>query len=178
MSSIFARIILVAMLIPLTASKSAASCIDQKEAFNSPDTHVLPLVNILSEPENMRLHTINLHLDESGDILGLTRVSGNTRQVICPEQLFEGEVLLAKSGGIDAVFLGCEDCSVDQGGVVNLRYIFNGALRTYHNLKMNLARRDGRWSLETREGQEIKKLKLISRYILGKVIGISTVAIN
>ena len=154
------------------------SCINPDHAPPGQSPEPFELVEIVSEPENNRLHYINLFLSDLDDILGLTRESGSDIQVICPEELFEGEVLLAKSGGIDAVFLGCKDCTVEEGGVVNIRYLHNGALSTYRNLYMNLVRSGNHWELQAAGGEPIYKLTLVARRIFGKVIGISHIAVN
>lgn len=173
-----AGVILFVITLSTSNAALANSCIDEN-AIQSVRPAPFPLVKIISEPENMRIHKINLFLNDLGDILGLSRESGDDIQVICPEELFEREVLLAKASGIDAVFLGCRDCTIYDGGIVNIRYLYNGALSSYRNFEMQLVRDDDtNWSLQTMDGDQIDKLTLLSRRILGKVIGIGAIKVN
>ena len=174
-----AGIVLLFLTLSLSRVTLANSCIDQNDPLQIGFPPPFSLVEIISEPENNRIHMINLFLDDMGDILGLTRESGDDIQVICPEELFDGEVLLAKSsGGIDAVFLGCRDCTIYEGGRVNIRYLYNGAISSYRNFEMQLTRDGDDWLLETLEGEQINKLTLIARRIFGKIIGISEIEVN
>ena len=137
------------------------------------------LVEIISEPENNLIHNIRLYVDEENTITHLIRESEVDAQMITVEELAAGEVLLAQASGLDAVFLGCNHCTASEGGEVYIKYLHNGALKKYKTFSMNLVKIDDTWTLVTQEDNDpIIRLKLISRFIFGKLIGIKGVQIN
>ena len=133
------------------------------------------LVRIISEPENGMVHKINLILKANGEILQIVRQSENSTQAFTPQQLIEGEVVLAKVEGRKAVTLSCRDCTVENGGILKLGYLFNGVMMLYRSLSMQLKRDGNSWKLFTMDQRPIRRLKLVSRIIFGRLIGIKQI---
>ena len=153
--------------------------VDQPE---SSDDYILPagavekvLVRIISEPENNLVHKLILVMKADGEIIQLVRKSASSIQVFTPEELIQGEVVLATVQGRKAVILSCKGCEKSQGGNLKLSYLFNGVTMTYRSLSMRFVRDGADWLLYTQNMKPIRRLKLVSRIVFGQIIGIKRI---
>ncbi len=140
------------------------------------------IISIISEPENNRIHDIILNLKENGDILSISRKSDKDRTIFTVEEMRSKEVVLARTSGMDAVLLGCKECTSQEGGQLNMRYLNNGLTKAYKNFQMQLVR-EGQdlWSIYTEiEGKNVKieTLRLRSRKVGDMLVGIRRVDVN
>lgn len=138
----------------------------------------IPLVDILSEPENNLHHQLILHLNDAGDVEQISRVSLESEHVFTLADLLTKEVVLARSSGLDAVLLGCSGCDPNVGGTLVLRYVYNGVTRNYRSFQMRIQRSDRHWELSTADGTPIRTLTLKARKVLGAVVGIREILVN
>ena len=137
------------------------------------------LVDIIVEPDGNRLHKIFLDLGAALEVIHFVRQAADNKQVIPFEDLDNKEVVLAQAGDRDAVLLGCENCKNDQGGRLNLKYLYNGITMSYRNFPMIIEKNaEGKWLLYTTDWVVISSMRLLTRSIFGQVIGIDGVAIN
>lgn len=136
------------------------------------------LVEILSEPENNQLHQLYLHLDEQGDIQAISRISNDSQQYISADELLLDEVVLAHAEGRDAILINCQDCNMQSGGILNMKYLYNGITNSYQNFSMQIRRQQERWNLYTMDDIQIHSLTLKSRLVFGALVGIREIAIN
>jgi hypothetical protein len=59
-----------------------------------------------------------------------------------------------------------------------MTYLTNGITMNYDELDFEIVRKGDRWEALTLKGRKINRLTLISRKILGKVIGIKKILID
>ena len=133
---------------------------------------------IISEPEGGAIHEFLLELDENDHIVNILRKNGEDLQRISIIDVINKEVVLAETSGRKALLISCKNCTVNQGGEVNLKYLHNGISMTYKNFKMNIVYRDNNWFLTTLDNQRIDSLRLVSRKIFGRIIGIAEIKVN
>ena len=137
------------------------------------------LVKIISEPEGGAIHNFLVDVSEEGRIISLIRRSKGSIQVISGEALTSEEVVLARSGEKKALMLSCGGCTVETGGRLKLKYLYNGVSMDYRSLSLQLeSSRYGQWELLTNSGEKVYTLKLISRKIFGRLVGIKEIRIN
>ena len=133
---------------------------------------------IISEPEGGIVHEFLLELDENDHIVNILRKNGGDLQRISIIDVINKEVVLAETSGRKALLISCKNCTVNQGGEINLKYLNNGISMTYKNFKMNIVYRDNNWFLTTLDNQRIDSLRLVSRKIVGRIIGIAEIKVN
>jgi len=136
------------------------------------------LVEILSEPEDNRIHEISLGLNESEEILRLVRRSTGSENSIAMSDIINSEVVLAVASGKNALMLKCPSCSINQGGTLIFTYLTNGLDDSYASIGLQLTRDDAGWLLRTENGITIENLNMKSRKIFGQVVGIKEILIN
>lgn len=137
------------------------------------EIRVIPLVTIISQPENNLIHKLNLHCDSQGRVVKITRTSEENVQVIDPQYLLSHDVVLASTGNRDSVLLGCDSWNPKTGGSFYLKYLFNGALMRYKTYHMKVKKVRGSWKLFSSSGnRELNTIRLVSRIILGQLIGV------
>jgi hypothetical protein len=136
------------------------------------------LVRLISEPENDLVHSLVLNLDDSLNIIQIIRVSKVDEQRFTPEDLQNGEMVLAKNSGRDVIKLRCGGkCNNVTGGPLTLSCLYNGITNSYRLLNVNLSKTETSWRLTTSKGEQIKTLRIKARKILGKMVG-ATIHIN
>ncbi|MBF0359432.1 MAG: hypothetical protein HQK49_00380 [Oligoflexia bacterium] len=136
----------------------------------------LPLFNIISEPENNFVHNLILDLDENYNIINIIRKSGSNQQVITIEELTSNkEIVVAKNGNIDILFISCQGvCTKENGGTIQFKYLYNGIYNSFGKLNLILKKVDATtWMATTTEGKKINQLRITRHYFLGQVIGIN-----
>ena len=144
----------------------------------SPIEKRVPLVEILSEPQENMIHSIFLDLDSEGNLVNLVRKSASGDYLLPFQDLIDGEVVLAQAGGHDAVILSCPECTVEEGGELEFRYLYNGANGTYRQSSFDLAPTSDAWAFYTSDDEQVKNLTLKSRKILGRLVGIDRILVN
>jgi len=138
----------------------------------------LPLADVISEPEDNRVHKFLVEVDDNFDIRGLVRKTEETIQRINLEEVIEGFVLLNKEG-LDVIILTCPGYDSVHGGEITLRYLYDGLAKKYRDFNMELLRDGDDWSLFTvSEKIKINTLKLVARRFLGRLIGIKKILVN
>jgi len=136
----------------------------------------LPLAEVISEPENNRVHNFLAEVDENFDVLGMVRKADETTQKLALEEIVEGVVLIKKEG-FDVITLSCSNCDSVHGGDINLKYLYSGLSKQYRDFKMELVRDGDNWALFSGK-EKISYLKLVSRKFMGRLIGIKTILVN
>jgi hypothetical protein len=138
----------------------------------------LHLADVISEPENNRIHKFSVEVDDNFDILGLVRRADEFIQKINLGEIIEGTVLLEKDG-FNVITLTCSGCDSVHGGEISLKYLYDGLGKKYREFSMELLRDGDNWSLFTKSGAEkINSLKLVSRKFLGRLVGIKKILVN
>ena len=137
--------------------------------------HVLEMK---SEPENNKLHQIFALFSEAGDIEAIARIDESSSNTLDFRELMDGDVVIAVSGGKDAVILSCTECNKADGGPLIFRYLHNGLSDEYRNIDLSLTRIDDKWKVFDSAGTEVQNLTLRSKKILGRVVGIEKIIIN
>ncbi len=136
-----------------------------------------PLVKIISEPENNRIHMFSLGLDENGDMQSVIRTTTSDRQEIKLNELLAGDYVLLRQSDRDVIILQCPNCDPVYGGVLGIKYLRNGLSMRYRTLDLEIQRNDENWALFS--GQtKVHTLRLKTRKVLGQVIGIRKIEIN
>ena len=158
------------------------------EFFSSPQSisdwlREIYLVKAISEPEDNRVHDFILHVDEQDEINFLIRRSGDATQEIAMEDLLNGEVVIARSSDKDALLLSCPSFDMEEGGVFVIRYLYNGIIMTYRTFELKLVKvhyPEGQdsWVLKTVDDILVETLHIVSRKILGTVVGIKEIGVN
>ena len=113
------------------------------------------ITKIISEPEGGIIHDLLVELNQDDSIENIIRRNPSNTQTINFRELSSGEVVLAEAAGRKALLMSCPQCSVNSGGVVHLRYLYNGMSMSYRTLKMNIIYRDSKWLLETLDNKKI-----------------------
>lgn len=134
------------------------------------------LISITSEPENDLVHNLILDLDSNGKIEKIVRRSKVDETEYSLNDLKEKEVVVAAYNGRNAILLKCEnDCDEERGGLLTLKYLYNGVTQSYHSLRINMQKQEGGdWVAKTEKDEQIKTLRLKSRKapIVHTVIGV------
>lgn len=167
-------------LITLTFLKTQFATANPTPEPNKSDDNVklVDILKIISEPENGIIHHLLLELNEENSIDHIIRQTQNSQQKILPSEIKEGEVVLARASDIDAVLLSCKNCEADSGGLATIRYLYNGISKSYKTFNFVLKQVDNTWSITTEDHTPIHNIKLVSRVILGRTIGIKKIVIN
>tara|TARA_Y100000991_G_C21961723_1_gene344806 strand:+ start:791 stop:1393 length:603 start_codon:yes stop_codon:yes gene_type:complete len=137
------------------------------------------LAKIISEPEGGTIHSFIANVQDDGAILSLERKSKDSKQVIPGEEFISSEVVLARADNKKALMVSCLGCSLNFGGELTLHYLYNGVSMDYKKLKLKIAKnRSGYWKIYTLNDVEVKNLKLVSRKIFGRLVGIKEIRVN
>jgi hypothetical protein len=136
------------------------------------------LLEIISEPEGNKKHFLTFNLDKEGDVLKINRKSSGSNQSFTVDQLNEKGVILYKTEGRDVIKLMSNSMDRIYGGHIIMTFLTNGITMTYDELDFEIVRKGDRWEALTLKGRKINRLTLISRKILGKVIGIKKILID
>lgn len=137
------------------------------------------LVKIHSEPEGGRVHDFVAEVDEDFNLINVIRRSGDASHVIPASDMVGQEVVLAETSGRAALLISCvEDCDLSIGGVIQLRYLYNGLMMSYRAVKLRIQLQDSQWRLLTLDGEHIETLRLVSRIVFGRIIGIREIIVN
>ena len=145
------------------------------------------ILTIESEPENGKIHELTLILDENHDILDLKRTTKNStdQSTFTFDQIIEGQISLAEmkhTNGQDLrpVLLSCDNCDRTRGGDILIKYLRSGInpnrLR-YRDFEVELRRVDDNWLLFQKD-KVVKKVKLVSRKLMGQLVGIKKIIVN
>ena len=138
----------------------------------------LHLADVISEPEDNRVHEFLVEVDDNFDILGLVRKTDESIQRITLEEIIQGMVLLEKDG-FDVITLTCSGCDSVHGGEITLKYLYDGLAKKYRDFYMELLRDGDDWGLFAEKGEiKINTLKLVSRKFFGRLIGIKKILVN
>jgi len=138
----------------------------------------VPITQIISEPENGLIHNLILLINADQSIAQVIRRSSINEQRIEPQELFTGEVVLARASSRDAVKMSCPQCTVTAGGAIVVRYLYNGITGSYNSLNLKLVKTAEGWFLHTEGGVKVNTLRLIERKVFGQTIGIEDIRIN
>ena len=68
------------------------------------------LAEMISEPENGRIHSFLYQPDANQDITNIIRQSDSDQHIIPFEELVNSEVVVAKAGSRNAIFISCPNC--------------------------------------------------------------------
>lgn len=136
----------------------------------------LHLADVISEPEDNRIHKFLVEVDDNFDILGLVRKTDESIQKINLEEIIQGIVLLEKDD-FNVITLTCSGCDSVHGGEITLKYLYDGLGKKYREFRMELLRDRDSWALFSGE-VKINSLKLVSRKFLGRLIGIKKILVN
>lgn len=133
------------------------------------------LVSLISEPENNLVHDLILNLDDqNNNIINLIRRSKESQQAFTIEDLINGDIVLAKNSGYDAIKLRCGGkCDNQNGGQFILSYLYSGISRTYHTLLLKIVRNNDVWEIYSEGNVKVRLLRITPRKFLGKVIGVN-----
>lgn len=134
------------------------------------------VVEILSQPEDDKIHRMYFHLDDNDNILDLVRISDDSEAYVPFQDLVAGEVVMAVVEGRDAVILSCPECSETNGGTLYFRYLTNGLNDSYDTMSLEI-RKDDQWNLYF-DAQKVETMTLVSRRVFGRLIGIKEIKIN
>lgn len=150
---------------------------DEDEDFYFSETQ--PLLQVVSDPENGRIHNLLVGVDDNNNLLALIRRSSSDEQTISHEDLFHKDTPLARASGHDAIFVGCKSGSREVGCRISIRYLYDGIWGTYREMQGNLTRNaSGRWEIQTLSGVPVRRLTLRSRTFMGKLIGVDRIDVN
>ena len=137
------------------------------------------LLQVVSDPENGRIHTLFIKVDENNNLLALVRRSSEDEQTISHEDLFHKDTLLARADGHDAIFLGCKNGTREVGCRISMKYLYDGVWGTYREMQGELRRNlSGRWEIRTLAGVLVQRLTLRSRTFMGRLIGVDRIDVN
>jgi hypothetical protein len=136
------------------------------------------LLDVISEPENDKIHKFYLRLDANQEIISLIKTTDGVDEEIAFEDVVDGVVLIRREG-FDVITLSCNNCHRAYGGEINLRYLHSGISREYRDFRMELIQEDDRWLLVDQKTEaEINAIKLLSKKFFGRIIGIERIQIN
>jgi len=140
------------------------------------------VLQVVSEPEDGRLHDLLVTVDENGDLLSLIRrgaTGGKDEQVVSHEDLFQKDNPLARASGRDAIFVRCKDGDRSQGATIVIKYLHDGVFGSYRQMEGTLQRdASGLWKISSPTHGVAHRLTLRSRTIFGRLIGIDRIDVN
>lgn len=133
------------------------------------------LLKIVSEPQNNLIHTVYLHLDDNGHILGATREGGGDATSFTMDQINQDKVLLAESQGYKAVYITCKNknCTPEKGGLLDLEYLKNALFNIYDHFEIEIKKVNNEWFAYSKNGALLKSFKLVKG-----MVGIKKIEIN
>ncbi len=136
------------------------------------------LIEIKVEPLNNEIQNVHLDLSDVGSIINFVRQGSNGVQVIPGSDLQKGEVVVARASDHDALLLSCVGCSMQDGGILKLKYLDNGVFNSYKTVQYRLVHAPLAWELYTMDDIQIRNLTVLSRTFAGKVVGIKEIKVN
>jgi hypothetical protein len=146
----------------------------------SPNTYgiEIPILKVISEPEDNLIYSIFLILDTNGEIQKLKRQERNSIEIYEFKKIIEGVVLLEMEKR-EVLFMECPNCDGHSGGEIMIRFLKNGITHQYSEIFFDLEQKNRKWGLFKSDGSiPIKTLTLKANKLLGKVIGIKEIEIN
>ena len=162
----------------LFLQQSFALFADQTECY---DLNRDLLATIISEPENNAEYLFFVEsAGENNELLSLIKKDpSGLEEYIDGERLISEEIVLSKSGDRDALILKShEGFSLQEGGVLELKYLYNGITQDYRSLFLRVSLKGETWILETEDKTLVQRMYLVSRTIFGRLIGIKRIDIN
>lgn len=146
-------------------------------SFNTFGNEV-PILKVISEPEENLVYSIFLILDSEGEIQKLKRQERANIQSYDFKKIIEGLVLLEMEKR-EVLFMECSSCDGHYGGEIMIRFLKNGITHQYSEILFNLELKNQKWGLfKSGVSVPIKSLTLKANRLLGKVIGIKEIEIN
>ncbi len=138
----------------------------------------IPILKVISEPEENLLYSIFLEVNSFGDIQRIKRKNGPIIEVYEFKEIING-IVLFKMENREVLFLECPICDSIHGGEFMIRFLKNGITDQYSEILLGLEKKNERWGFFQRPNHDpIKTLTLKSNKLLGKVIGIKEIEIN
>lgn len=138
----------------------------------------IPILKVISEPEDNQIHSIYLILDANGEIQKLKRQDRNNIETYEFRKIIEGLVLLEMEKR-EVLFMECPNCDAFQGGQIMIRFLKNGITHQYSEIFFDLQKKNERWGFfKPGSAMPIKSITLKANKLLGKVIGIKEIDIN
>lgn len=155
----------------------AAYEFDEEDSFFS---EIQPLLQVVSDPEEGRTHSMLVGVDDKHNLLALIRRSSSDEQTISYKDLFHKDTSLARASGHDAIFVGCRNGTPEVGCRINIRYLYDGMWGTFKDMEGELRKNasTGRWELRTLDGILVRRLTLRSRTFMGQLIGVDRIDVN
>jgi hypothetical protein len=139
------------------------------------------LVQIISEPEDNKVHKFIINLDDAGNFRGLIRRSTTDEATFSTTDFFNKEVVVAKASDRDAVLLSCQNCTESAGGTLRMRYLYNGLTGSFNVFDMKIVRENNNWILYANDDSgevKVHTLRLRSRKLGDILIGIRKIEVN
>jgi hypothetical protein len=162
----------------LFIQQSVLSFANQEECY---DLNRDLLATIISEPENNAEYLFFVEsAGENNELLSLIKQNPDgSEEYIDGERLLSEEIVLSKSDDHDALILKSQEgFSLQEGGVLELKYLYNGITQSYRSIFLRISLRGSTWILETEDGTVVERMYLVSRTIFGRLIGIKRIDIN
>ena len=163
----------------LVANPGFAEWLFHANEGSIPATEKANSIEIISEPEDGKVHHFELFVDDQYNIEGFIRHSDEGTQEITFDDINNKDVVLAEVKDMPALKLRCDQCTRDQGGRVVLTYLYNGLMPSYKEFYMDLKRvHSTKWELFDESENSIQVLYLVSRILMGYLIGIDEILVN
>jgi hypothetical protein len=138
----------------------------------------IPILKVISEPENNLFYSIFLEVNSVGEILRFKRKDTTNTEVYEFKKMINGFVLFRMENR-EVLFMECPICNGVQGGELMIRFLKNGITDQYSEIFLELQMKKERWGFfQHPNPNPIKTLTLKSNKLLGKVIGIKEIEIN
>lgn len=138
----------------------------------------IPILRVISEPDDNSIYSIFLILDSNGEILKLKRQWSSNNEIYEFKKIIDGTVILSIEKK-EVLFMECSNCDFYQGGEIMIRFLKNGITNQYSEIFIDLVKKNDRWGFyDVANSALIKTLVLKSNKLLGKVIGIKEIEIN
>ena len=138
----------------------------------------IPIVEILSEPEDGIIHKMSVTTEENGDLLQVVRKTEDEVTAFPFQSLIDGEVVFARAQDRDALILSCPECTLDTGGTIVFKYLANALNNSWKSQDFQVVKTEDGWSLDTNDGESISTMTMKSAKIFGQVVGIKVITIN
>ena len=152
-----------------------------QDNLNTKYSVIQNLVHIISDPQDGLIHFLNLELNEDGSIINFIRQTedNNDKQIVSMLDLIKKPAVLARAADRDILIIKCNACSAENGGSLQLDYLYNGMTMSYKHLKLDLIK-DGEWKLFSQKNSHDKiiSLRLVPRVVFGQLVGIKEILVN
>jgi len=94
-----------------------------------------------------------------------------------PVTVLDRPITLVKAVGVSLVSLKCENFATSRGCDIIIEYPSNITIGSFKKFKAKLEKRETKWVL-TRNGKAFTRMHLISRKVLGLLIGIKRIEVS